>query len=849
MGRSGGCCNFQHSANCTAPPCPSGSCCYVTEAITNQSLTELHEVYKCEDGVTENCCLAKPFSMFNEEAECGEQKSCSGVVIPEIYNTDKAFILLKPDGTVAAWGDPDHGGEIPSLLEPFLVNIKDIYTTSKSVVAVSVDGNAYGWGDMQDGAVQQASVINRKLDQAVAVGRIDGFTQIVQWVTDVKSITTSRGAFAAITTGGEVKVWGEGGAKHSYRQSFDFTGLGPKPLQIVAEGKTIVKIVATDTHFAALDEDGTAYLFQVGIVFDKRDLNKDGVVDISDRVLAFDYLGNNLTAPFHSAYDINRDGIIDKRDSENLALEGQEPRSTRNPNYDSGFTNVKKMYANKYSFAFLKNDGTVLVWGDYKRGGNTGVNHELLTGVKEIYTTQEAFLALREDGKIVVWGRIESDASPSSTFYDVVREVHPSRTCFGIVYDKDNRSYFDVVGTFFSQGTTFGGQLDYPTLLHHTTEAEVCEEVNFSRHGCKDAVTTSLPILLGNDIEDKYPWSSTPRSENDEHHFIFASNWAFYIMDAYTSLAGSLLTRDGSRFYVVGATEASSSFPNRTSPTGHSTKLDYDVLNPRYLKGHGFFKNGNRNKEDRLFGRRNPDDECAQLDDARLDCFGSTVNDGGRFGRNNSICPDDSYRWHNRPAGYVPHLQRDIESCVNSSRLIAKGDPNDKVRKFTRTQNVFAFTERASSFITKNMNRFFLDSFSFGPYIHSMGHINYGGWGGTHANFTSFTYPHRLVEGPLARNGNFYGIFSNNYAFCAVMAFVEDEQGNLADLDEFPSRVKFLIKTWGDQRYGGKSPFDPIRPNMGQFCGEEFRSESFGEVISQLTFEGCHPDHCNQDIK
>ena len=227
MGRSGGCCNFQHSANCTAPPCPSGSCCYVTEAITNQSLTELHEVYKCEDGVTENCCLAKPFSMFNEEAECGEQKSCSDVVIPEIYNTDKAFILLKPDGTVAAWGDPDHGGQIPSVLEPFLVNIKDIYTTSKSVVAVSVDGNAYGWGDMQDGAVQQASLINKRLDQGVVVGTIGTSTQIVQWVTDVKSITTSRGAFAAITTGGEVKVWGDlefgGLSEHSYRQSYDFT--------------------------------------------------------------------------------------------------------------------------------------------------------------------------------------------------------------------------------------------------------------------------------------------------------------------------------------------------------------------------------------------------------------------------------------------------------------------------------------------------------------------------------------------------------------------------------------------------------------------------------------------------
>ena len=843
MGRSGGCCNFQHSANCTAPPCPSGSCCYVTEAITNQSLTELHEVYKCEDGVTENCCLAKPFSMFNEEAECGEQKSCSDVVIPEIYNTDKAFILLKPDGTVAAWGDPDYGGEIPSRLEPFLVNIKDIYTTSKSVVAVSVDGNAYGWGDMDDASLQSGFNVPVTLDAHQQVESLNNNFTFVQWVTDVKSITTSRGAFAAITTGGEVKVWGD----YEFGGSSGFADL--RPLQIVAEGKTIVEIAATDTRFAALDKDGTVYLFGGGNVYDRRDVNKDGLVDVVDfREIKFDYIAGRLTAPFHSAYDTNRDGIVNTDDYDfdyDQNKNGHEQLSRRNPNYESGFTSVKKMYANKHSFAFLKHDGTVLVWGDHKRGGNTGVNHELLTGVKEIYTTDEAFLALREDGKIVVWGFIQSDASPSSTFYDVVREVHPSRSCFGIVYDKDNRSYFDVVGTFFTHGVT----QSEPDIMYHTTEAEVCEEVNFGREGCKDAVTTSLPILLGNDIEDKYPWSSTPRSENLEHHFIFASNWAFYIMDAYTSSANFFLRRDGSRFYVVGADASSSFFPNRKAPTGHSTKLDYDVLNPRYLKGRGFFKNGNRNKEDRPLSNRNPDDECVQLDDARLDCNGSTVNNGGRSGKDNSICPDDSYRWHNRPAGYVPHLQRDIESCVKSSRLIAGGDPNDKIRKFTRTQNVFAFTERASSFITENMNQFSLNAFSFGPYIHSMGHINYGGWGGSEADFTSSTYPNSRVEGPLSRNGNFYGIFSNNHAFCAVMAFVEDEQGNLANLDEFPSRVKFLIKTWGDQRYGGKSPFDPIRPNMGYLCGEEFRSESFGEVISQLTFEGCHPDHCNQDIK
>ena len=151
MGRSGGCCNFQHSANCTAPPCPSGSCCYITEPITSDNLTNLHEAYQCEDGVTENCCLSKPFSLFNEGAECGIQEACQedtpgySWTIPEVYNSNKAFALLKPDGKFAVWGAFVQTGDLGSSYEDASVYYSKLNEFNKDFKFVDCVANKEGF--------------------------------------------------------------------------------------------------------------------------------------------------------------------------------------------------------------------------------------------------------------------------------------------------------------------------------------------------------------------------------------------------------------------------------------------------------------------------------------------------------------------------------------------------------------------------------------------------------------------------------------------------------------------------------------------------------------------------------
>ena len=67
-----------------------------------------------------------------------------------------------------------------------------------------------------------------------------------------------------------------------------------------------------------------------------------------------------------------------------------------------GATN--REYRNDFAFAALKEDGSVVTWGDSNRGGNSSsVTRDLSFGVSEIFSNRQAFAALKEDGSVVTW--------------------------------------------------------------------------------------------------------------------------------------------------------------------------------------------------------------------------------------------------------------------------------------------------------------------------------------------------------------------------------------------------------------------------------------------------------------
>ncbi|UXB09942.1 hypothetical protein GP476_00005 (plasmid) [Aeromonas dhakensis] len=67
-------------------------------------------------------------------------------------------------------------------------------------------------------------------------------------------------------------------------------------------------------------------------------------------------------------------------------------------------TNVQTIFSNDSAFAALKKDGTVVTWGHGLGGGDSSAVQAQLTRVQTIFSTYSAFAALKQDGTVVAWG-------------------------------------------------------------------------------------------------------------------------------------------------------------------------------------------------------------------------------------------------------------------------------------------------------------------------------------------------------------------------------------------------------------------------------------------------------------
>ncbi|WP_413413316.1 Ig-like domain-containing protein [Prochlorococcus sp. MIT 0701] len=69
-------------------------------------------------------------------------------------------------------------------------------------------------------------------------------------------------------------------------------------------------------------------------------------------------------------------------------------------------------YRNKSAFAAVKNDGSVVTWGDSDDGGDSSsVAADLSSGVNQIFSADYAFAALKDDGSVITWGSSGGDSS------------------------------------------------------------------------------------------------------------------------------------------------------------------------------------------------------------------------------------------------------------------------------------------------------------------------------------------------------------------------------------------------------------------------------------------------------
>lgn len=268
----------------------------------------------------------------------------------DVATNNTCSLALKKDGTVWRWGASALGGE-PQALEPVqvpgLVGVKALSVGTYGYAVLKNDGTVRSWGDNSQGEFGNGTTINSSTP-VQAVG-----------ISGVKAISSGNMYTLALKEDGTVWAWGF--------NRWGTLGNGTTtnssiPVQISALNG-IKSISAGGWHNLALKEDGTVWSW-------------------GDNT--FGELGNGTT------------------------VQSNVPRQV------NGIVAAKEVYAGGCASLVLKEDGTVWAFGENdfgQLGDGTTIQRSIpvqtpLSGIKSISTSDKRSVAIKNDGTVIEWGNM-----------------------------------------------------------------------------------------------------------------------------------------------------------------------------------------------------------------------------------------------------------------------------------------------------------------------------------------------------------------------------------------------------------------------------------------------------------
>ncbi|MGN5073612.1 hypothetical protein ACTG2C_01110 [Aeromonas veronii] len=346
-----------------------------------------------------------------------------------ITANQRSYAALKGDGTVVTWGGGDGGNS--SAVTDQLVDVKAVFGNGAAFAALKNDGTVVTWGDKLKGgdsnavASQLTGVIDIIPNYLYAFAALKNDGTVVTWgdperggdsssvadmLTDVSAVFGGQSFFIAQKKDGTIITWG-----------------GRLPTLRGGEAKDIKTMYAFRGGALALKHDGS----WIGWGLDPEPLNAAGkqIVQLT------------AAAPVFSYAALTSDGKVIIGEKPNEGTSSTEDVILDPDGVVPSLTDVRRIYATgstAYSYAALKNDGTVVTWfagprratwhDDITASDSSAVSH-LLTNVKTIYSTLGAFAALKEDGSVVTWGERVSggDSSLVSGLLTDVKDIYFAR--------------------------------------------------------------------------------------------------------------------------------------------------------------------------------------------------------------------------------------------------------------------------------------------------------------------------------------------------------------------------------------------------------------------------------------
>lgn len=345
----------------------------------------------------------------------------SGVV--QVFSSEYGFAALKDDGSVVTWGYSDSS----SVADKLTSGVVGIFSSESAFAALKDDGSVVTWGNVHSGIVAaeltggvvqifsaaSAFIALKEDGSAVSWGSFSGFTSTIpnELSDDIDQIVSNVLGFAVLNGDGSVVSWGYDGDPSFYSATPDI------PLD------DVIQIFNTSGAFAALREDGSVVTWGR----DSQGGNSSAVAD--------DLTGDvvRLFGSDSSFVAIKADGsVITWGDTTGWG--GSNYIDVTEPITDEISGDVVQMFSATNAYAALREDGSVVTWGAANYGGDSSsVAEQLSEGVVAVFSTVSAFAALKTDGSVVTWGqnvRGGDSTSVSSELSSGVAQIFSTQGAF-----------------------------------------------------------------------------------------------------------------------------------------------------------------------------------------------------------------------------------------------------------------------------------------------------------------------------------------------------------------------------------------------------------------------------------
>ena len=364
---------------------------------------------------------------FSNGTSQGSTQAANGSLssgVTKIVSNDEAFTALKSDGSVVTWGKIIAGGNynltasgVSAANGDLSSGVADIYGRGMNFVALKTNGSVVTWGWTSNGG---SSTVTQGNNLAANGDLTSG----------VEKIYYNNGAFVAKKSYGGLVSWGYNYSGGNYDYSTQYVDalqcVSPSCTGDLTSG--VDNVFPLQDGFLATKTDGSVFFwggsssnpnYAPNSSYSTANGTLTNIIDVVHHNYSYAALKSDGSVVTWG--ERNAGGDFDFSDDNTAAKSGDLSNGVV-AIYKSSYYDYDDMMEGAYgkSFAALKSDGSVVTWGAKIAGGSlsytdsktVAASGDLSSGVVGIYAPNSdyggAYIALKNDGSIVSWGNAKN---------------------------------------------------------------------------------------------------------------------------------------------------------------------------------------------------------------------------------------------------------------------------------------------------------------------------------------------------------------------------------------------------------------------------------------------------------